>query len=520
MSDNRTLGDELRATAVQLPGATAITDGTVAWTYAELDSAAAGIAKALAECGVRPGDCVVWHGRKTISAVAAVHGILRADAAFVPVDPEGPISRAALIVEQTQPRALVADSVTRRKWESLLPDLRWRILTDEAEPAGELWVAEPGAGSREPVPGLAYVLHTSGSTGRPKGVMHTQASARAFLDWAVAELKLGPEDVLLSSSPLHFDPSTLHLFGAARVGAAVALPPPAAVSFPLKYLEFCRDTGTTIIYAVTSTMAWLARRGRDLLPELRSVRAVVFGGEVMRPVDMNVLLAGVPRARFLNVYGPTESNVCTTYEIPTAQVAADAVIPIGRALPGTEIAVVDEELKPVPTGVSGELLVRGPTLMTGYLDGTAEAFVVTADGRDWYPTGDLVLRNDSGELEFLGRRDGQIKVSGYRVELGEVERHLSALCGVRECAAVAVSGEDAATVIVAFVNTARPSDAKPLHELLREYVPAYMVPERIVTMSTELPKLTNGKVDRQSLADLARLPARDREKDLDEREGA
>ena len=505
-----TLGEDLRATAAQHGDRTAVVDGTTTLRYSELLKTADGIAEALVTGGVRPGDCVVWHGAKNTAAVAVVHGILLALAGYVPVDPDGPIARAQLIVGQCRPRAMVTDTATRAQWAEVGAQWNWRPLNPASAHTADLWLAIPETEPRPPLDDLAYVLHTSGSTGRPKAVVHTQRSAQAFVDWSVSELALTADDVVVNSAPLHFDPSTLHLFGAARVGATVALVPPAAATFPATYLQFCQEVRATVLYAVTSTMAWLTRRGRELMPGLDALRAVVFGGEVMEPADMNILLEAWSHARFLNVYGPTESNVATFYELSSRLVPPGGVIPIGRPLPGTDVVVVDADRLPVPLGETGELLIRGETMMAGYLDrnDTARAFVRTADGREWYATGDRVRENADGELEFIGRRDGQIKSRGFRVELGEIERHLRAVDGVRECVVVATPEPVVSTVITAFVDAA-PDVARALPELLAERVPRYMIPERIVAVHGELPRNANGKADRSRLASLAASPALD-----------
>ncbi|MFD0002874.1 amino acid adenylation domain-containing protein [Streptomyces sp. NPDC127178] len=507
MSPSRSLVDDLRTTAARHGERTAVIDGTGSLSYSRLDAMAEHIAQALREAGVRPGDCVAWHGAKSCTAVAAVHGILRSGAGYVPVDPDGPIARARLIVERSRPGVVVTDTTARDQWHTVAPDLTWRPLPTGSPADAPLWFAIPATAARPPLPDLAYVFHTSGSTGHPKGVVHTHASASAFVDWSVDELRLTEQDVIINSAPLHFDPTTLHLFGAARVGAAVALMPASAAPFPAAYIDFCRQVGGTVWYAVTSTLIWLARRGKDLLPSLGSLRAAVVGGEVLPPGDVNALFAAVPGIRLLNVYGPTESNVCTFHEIRGPQ-PLDAVIPVGRVLPGAEVVVVDEALAPVSSGSTGQLLVRGSMLMEGYLDPeqTARAFVHTADGRRWYATGDLVRENTAGEFEFMGRRDAQIKSRGFRVELGEIERHLHSLDGVHECVVVATPDALFSTVLTAFVSADGVDDVKALPDLLRERLPHYMIPQRIVLATGELPRNSNGKVDRNALSELAARP--------------
>ncbi|MER5362412.1 amino acid adenylation domain-containing protein [Streptomyces sp. NPDC002785] len=507
-ASRRSLADDLRATAARHGERTAVIDGTLTLSYAELDNMAEHIAQTLRDAGVCPGDCVAWHGAKSSLAVAAVHGILRSQAGYVPVDPDGPISRAELIVGRSRPRVLVSDSAARDQWRTVAPSLDWQPLSLGSAVAEPMWYAIPASTPRAPLVDLAYVFHTSGSTGHPKGVTHTHASASAFVDWAVQELGLTEQDVIINSAPLHFDPTTLHLFGAARVGAAVALMPAAAAPFPAAYIDFCRQVGGTVWYAVTSTLVWLTRRGKDLLAHLGSLRVAVVGGEVLQPSDVNTLFSALPGIRLLNVYGPTESNVCTFHEIRGSQ-PSDAVIPIGRVLPGAEITVVDESLEPVGPDCPGQLLVRGSMLMEGYLDTeqTDRAFVRTADGRRWYASGDMVREKPTGELEFIGRQDAQIKSRGFRVELGEIERHLQALNSVHECVAVATPDAVFSNLITAFVSAGSLDDVKPLPDLLRARLPYYMVPQRIVLVAGELPRNANGKVDRKALTELAAQPA-------------
>ncbi|MFF4429725.1 amino acid adenylation domain-containing protein [Streptomyces sp. NPDC001513] len=506
MPSSPSLADDLRTSAARHGLRTAVIDGTGALTYDQLNGMAEGIARTLREAGIRPGDCVAWHGAKTRLAVAAVHGILRSDAGYVPVDPDGPITRARLIVERSRPRFLITDTAARDQWQTVAPDLAWQTLPTGSPQDPPLWYTNL-VSPRKPLPDLAYVFHTSGSTGVPKGVVHTHASASAFVDWAVEELQLTEQDVIINSAPLHFDPTTLHLFGAARVGAAVALMPASAAPFPAAYIDFCRQVGGTVWYAVTSTLVWLARRGKDLLPQLASLRAAVVGGEVLPPSDVNTLFTAVPGIRLLNVYGPTESNVATFHEVHEAQ-SPDVVIPIGRVLPGAQIVVVDDELEPVRPGHTGQLLVRGSMLMKGYLDPqqTIGAFVRTSDGHRWYATGDMVRENPAGELEFVGRRDAQVKSRGFRVELGEIERHVHDLNGIHECAVVATPDALFSTVITAFVSADHMNDARVIPHVLRDRLPHYMIPQRIVLAAGELPRNSNGKIDRKALTELAAQP--------------
>ncbi|MER7674416.1 amino acid adenylation domain-containing protein [Kitasatospora sp. NPDC096128] len=502
------LVEDLRASVAKHADRTAVTDGSLTLTYAELDHVADRVASALRRHGVRTGECVVWHGPKSSVAVAAIHGILRSGAGYVPLDPHAPFSRLELIARRAEPRALVVSAEFRDQWRESDLSLDWHQLPAEQGPEGGIWIAVCGEPARAPVDDLSYVLHTSGSTGMPKGVVHTHASASAFVDWCVSELEMTEHDVVINSAPLHFDPTVLHLFAVARVGAAVALMPEGDAPFPTTYIEFCERVGGTIWYAVTSTLVWLARHGTELLGGLGKLRAAVVGGEALLAGDVNTLFSAVPHIRLLNVYGPTESNVCTFHEIDGPQ-PEDAVIPIGRVLPGAEVIVVDDDLSPVAAGTSGQLLVRGSMMMTGYLDAeqTERSMVRSQDGRTWYATGDYVCENSRGELEFLGRRDTQIKSRGFRVELGEVERHARAFDGVHNCVAVASSDAVFSTAITLFVTAEVPAALTSLRGHLNDRLPHYMVPQRILHLNGELPTLSNGKVDRKQLTEFAGRPA-------------
>ncbi|MEW2274863.1 amino acid adenylation domain-containing protein [Streptomyces griseofuscus] len=504
----RSLVEDLRASVKSHPDRTAVTDGSMTLTYAELDVLADNVAEALRERGIRDGECVVWHGSKSPVAVAVIHGILRAGAGYVPLDPLAPFARTEMVARQTRPTALVVSSAFRKAWQESDLSLTWDELPVARGSEGSVWIAVCDEPARAPIDDLSYVLHTSGSTGTPKGVVHTHASASAFVDWCVQELEMTEHDVVINSAPLHFDPTVLHLFAVARAGATVALMPESVAPFPAAYIDFCAQVGGTIWYAVTSTLMWLVRHGSQLLPQLNGLRAAVVGGEVLQAGDVNALLSAVPHVRLLNVYGPTESNVCTFHEIKGLQ-REDVLIPIGKVLAGAEVMVVDDDHCRTAVGRTGQLLVRGSMMMKGYLDPeqTERRIVRTRDGRAWYATGDYVRENPQGELEFLGRRDTQIKVRGFRVELGEIERQANAFRGVHNCVAVASPDAAFSNAITLFVSGSSHRELGSLHAHLSSRLPRYMLPQRICYLPGELPTLSNGKVDRRQLTELAGRPA-------------
>ncbi|GAA3768380.1 hypothetical protein GCM10022403_000040 [Streptomyces coacervatus] len=502
MAEELLLRDHLRTAADRWGGRRAVIDDAVELTYAQLAAAARDVADQLLSAGVRSGDCVAWHGRKNAAAVTAVHGILEAGAAYVPLDPEAPFARNHRIVANGRPSAVLTDTATRRQWEAAGLGLCWEPLKPFAGTVDELWLAALSGSRPSGHPGVSYVLHTSGSSGSPKGVVHTHRSAAAFVCWAAEELALTEADVLVNTAPLHFDLSTLDLFGAAFTGAAVAVMSREDSRFPASYADFVARVGGSVWYTVPSALSRLVQRGDSLLRTFTSLRIAALAGEVLRPDDVGKLMDAHPAARVFNLYGPTETNVCTYHEIVERPPAHQA-IPIGRPLPGVEITVVDDRLQPVGEGRTGELLVRGSTLMTGYWKGSAEKllpFVTTPDGKEWYATGDQVRSGSGGCLDYLGRNDTQIKSRGYRIELVEIDHALGSLPAVAECAVVAIPDGAAGRRILAFaVSEDGGTDEAGLRMALRRLLPGYMVPDRIFVTGRPLPRLTNGKVDRIAL---------------------
>jgi amino acid adenylation domain-containing protein len=330
--------------------------------------------------------------------------------------------------------------------------------------------------------------------------MHSHSSALAFVEWAAAEIGVGPEDRLSSHAPFHFDLSTFDLFAAAAASAAVVLVPREASVFPRELARFIREAGITVWYSVPSALSMLATRGGLAEEGLDELRAVLFAGEVFPTKYLRQLMELVPRARFYNLYGPTETNVCTWYEVPRGERTGPDPIPIGRPIPGDDVRVVDEDGGSVPAGATGELLVHGATVMLGYWgDPERTALVLeTAGGERIYRTGDLVSEASDGNLMFVGRRDAQVKSRGYRIELGEIENALHAHDQVAECAVVAIPDELVTNRLKAFVVPREGLAAPEIMHWCRERLPPQMVPDE-VELCTELPRSSTGKIDRRHL---------------------
>jgi amino acid adenylation domain-containing protein len=490
-------------------------------TYDRLDVAANGVAAALIDAGVRPGDRVGIHLPKSVEMVAAVYGAMKAGAVYVPLDPKAPAPRLATIGRDCSISALVS---TPARASTLLSALeghtpRLTLLVDDGSPVpptgpGVLRYAEATADSHASDPGihivdadLAYILYTSGSTGTPKGVMLSHRHALNFVRWCASAIGVGPDDRLSNHAPLHFDLSVFDLYLAAIGGAAVVPVPDELAYFGTELVRFVEEQGITVWYSVPSALMLMARTlPRDGLAS--SLRAVVFAGEVYPTPELRHLRSLLPKAELWNLYGPTETNVCTYHRV--RDLPDDHVpIPIGRACGNTEVFALREDGRPADVGDEGELYVRGAAVMAGYWgrpDQSAEVLVADPlrPGRrePVYRTGDLVRLRPDGEYDFLGRRDHQIKSRGYRIELGDVEAALGADPSLLESATVGVPHPDWGTAIVAWVV---PRDGVDVTEarvkrFVAEVLPRYMVPSRVEVVDV-LPRTSTGKVDRQRLLD-------------------
>ena len=502
------LTDLLRSAVERFPDRPAVLEGDRSCTYAELDDRARRIAAALREWGVGPGDRVGLHLDKSIEAVAAIYGILHAGAAYVPVDPAGPLMRSAAILGNADVACIVLDQARLSSWTgSDAPELPTRrLLVVDAE----LAPAEPMAPVRSAIShDLAYILYTSGSTGVPKGVMLTHRNALAFVVWAAEHYGLTEADVVSSVAPFHFDLSTFDLYSACAAGAAVALVSREQSTFPVALRRALETMGVTTCYAVPSLLTMLSLRGgldADALPALRQI---LFAGEVFPTRHLRTLMKQLPHVSLHNLYGPTETNVCTYYDLGYTPPVGDDPIPIGKAIDDVELVVVDESGQPVASGEVGELLVRGATVMQGYYgdEERTRRSLVPHPARPevadlCYRTGDLVRANSDGDLEFLGRRDNQTKSRGYRIELGEVEAALYAHPQVVEAVVAAVPDQLVGNRLMAVVVTSG-LDVAGLTAHCRDRLPHYMLPDDVLLVP-ELPKTSTGKVDRQAIAGMCR----------------
>ncbi|MDG3006015.1 amino acid adenylation domain-containing protein [Paludisphaera mucosa] len=492
-------------------------------TYADLDRAADRVAARLARWGIDRGDRVGLWLPKSLEAVAAIHGILRAGGVYVPVDPTGPAGRAEGIFTDSGARAVVVAAklapALRQAWEGRESAPRLIVVADDAAsdalaPEDADWSEVLADDAPSPLPpsreadDLAYILFTSGSTGKPKGVMLSHANAFTFLEWC--RDALGPwsdDDRYSSHAPFHFDLSIFDLYVACLNAGTLVLIGETLAKEPAALGDYIQDKRISVWYSAPSILAMMTELGRLDRPGYTPPRVVLFAGEVFPIAPLRKLRTLWPDADLWNLYGPTETNVCTALEIP--RVIGDeqaGPFPIGFACPPLIGRVVDEEGRTLAAGALGELVIAGPGVMRGYFgrdDLTEAAFFTADDGVKWYRTGDLVIDDGAGCYHFHGRRDRMVKKRGYRIELGEIESALYRHEGVDRAAVIAES-DDAGVSIAAFVAL-KPEGRKSLIAMKRHcsiHLPNYMIPDRI-TFLDRLPATSTDKVDYQKLKALA-----------------
>ncbi len=472
----------LDAAATTPAGAAVLANGE-AWTYAELDCNSERVASELRARGVGRGARVgVWLD-KSPWALAAMQGVLRAGAAYVPIDPMSPPARARLIIDDCD-MACVITTETRAATASIPLASRIDVaLLPSVRPDG---LAPETTGGDD----LAYILYTSGSTGTPKGVCISHTNALAFIEWAHTTLEATPKDRFANHAPFHFDISVLDIYVAFAAAATVALIPESAAYIPSKLVEFVDEVRPTIWYSVPSALRLMMRSGAFAEPDSVPMRAICFAGEVFPLADLQELQRRCPGARLLNLYGPTETNVCTYFEVSEDLETRTSPLPIGRACSGDRAWVRRADGREGSAGDEGELWVSGPTVMRGYWNRTAQ------EGP--YATGDIVRVLDDGGFAYLGRRDDMSKVRGYRVELGEIEAAIASYETVRDVAVCVVGDGIDARIVAALSCDGTPPSLLKLKAHCAQRVPRYMLPDRVV-LRDALPRNRNGKVDRKRL---------------------
>lgn len=487
-------------------------------TYEQFDRLSDRLRDRLSASGVGVGDRVGVYLHKSIDSLVALFGVLKCGAAYVPVDVSAPASRNAYIHADCSVKAVVLESAVTESYMRELQQLGSSapvLITLQRVGGGAgLAAALDQLDTESPVPAsttrsvppsaLAYILYTSGSTGRPKGVMLSHGNATSFVEWCARYFEPAAADVFSSHAPFHFDLSILDIYVPIKYGARVVLIGEAAGRDARALANIIERQSISFWYSAPSILSLLAQYPALGEHDLLSLRAVLFAGEVFPVAKLRALKRSVPKPRFFNLYGPTETNVCTCYEIP-AEIPDDRAdaYPIGTVCDHLEGMVVDEAGNGVSPGLEGELCIAGSNVMEAYWglpERTRDAFV-SAGGKRWYKTGDIVVGDADSVYRYVGRRDRMVKKRGYRVELGEIEACLHRHDGIREAAVVALPSEDLGVRIVAHLVTSDYGNRLSLIALksfCALHIPTYMIPDQFRFHSV-LPKTSTDKLDYQTL---------------------
>ncbi len=499
------------------PAREAVTDGLNSLTYSHLARRSNQLARCLIHNGVSRGGHVILFMNRSAQYVAAIMGVLKADAVYVPLEARTPLHRLNQIVRDCRPQALICDAHTVQtilETQRSVNPVPVTVSLDSVD-APQPIVAAERIDSFDPGPlryendddDLASVIYTSGSTGNPKGVMITHRNIDAYIDWAIERIGISQDDRLLSTAPFHFDMSLFDLYAGLRAGATICIATGPSLLFPSKLIDFAEAQRVTIWKGISSLLMYLARSNAISSHRLAALKTILFSGESLHAKYLIEWMNTFPEKTFYNAYGPTEATgISMYYRVHQKPASPEERIPIGRPCENTEVFLVDECNRPVSKGDIGELCIKGICLTKGYLNDPTKTNQVFIDnpmnpgkGERVYKTGDLARLRPDGNYEFFGRKDDQIKFLGYRIELSDIERALISIDGVRDAGVILAESATAdLEELVAYTESDNHLSPALILRQLKTLLPHYMIPRHLYSIE-KLPRSSRGKVDRRAL---------------------
>lgn len=469
-------------------------DGTTI-DYNELNRRSDRIADMLRESGLQQGQRVAIYGYKRIGFVEAIFGILKAGGAYIPLPSDSPPERNAFIIDNCQVDLLIAEDHFADSLRALPePGLQALIELD-----GDWKIHRVKRQFRsEAAPGLAYILYTSGSTGKPKGVTFTHQNALSFVDWCSDVFQPDETKVFSSHASFHFDLSILDLYLCIKHGAHLVIFDEKTGKNPMALAHAIQEFKITNWYSTPTILKLMLQYGKLDRYDCSSLETVLFAGEVFHGRYLRELKNAWPKPLYYNLYGPTETNVCTWFRIPDqVPEEREAPYPIGKVcehLQGLLLPTSDRQ---------GELCIAGPAVTSGYWqlpERNASAWHTDEKGKAWYKTGDIVELDDAGDYVFIDRVDRMVKRRGFRIELGEVEAAVHRHPEVNDAAVIAYLDENKDTLIKAYLQAAEGSELNQiaLKTFCSKELPMYMIPDAFELME-RIPKTGTDKTDYQQL---------------------
>jgi amino acid adenylation domain-containing protein len=496
LAESHCIHELFEAQAARTPDAVAVEFESACITYGDLDARANRLAHMLVKRGVRPGHLVAVCMDRCVEMVVSLYAVLKAGAAYAPLDPSHPGERLRFLLEDLAAPVVLVTSATESRVAGA------QVVRVDRDIDGELPVSKPDVRHRDAH--IAYVIYTSGSTGTPKGVMNSHAGLRNRLLWMQGRYQLGPDDSVLQKTPYTFDVSVWEFFWPLMFGARLVVAQPDGHKDPEYLVNVMRTRGVTTVHFVPSMLGVFLERA-DVAST--SLRRVICSGEALPRAMQDTFFERLARCELHNLYGPTEASIDVSYwQCRSDDSHAD--VPIGRPIWNTQLHVLDKHDNPCPIGVAGELCIGGVGLARGYWrrpELTAERFVPDPfsplPGARMYRTGDLARWLPDGALGYLGRIDHQVKLRGFRIELGEIEQVMLQHASVREAAVLVREDVPGDKRLVAYVVPRASRDSWSADELrddLRARLPEYMIPSAFVVLE-QLPVTVNGKLDRAAL---------------------
>lgn len=488
------------------PQKVAIIDGGQKFTFEQLFSYGERIAAHILERdAIRIGPVAVFLPKCAYTVLSDL-GVLYSGCFYTNLDAKMPVERLKKLIENLSPILFITNRELRSALVSLGIDPTKILCVEEAIERNVAGMADMMRERRRRVIDTdpVCIINTSGSTGVPKSVVMHHRSIIDFIDWVLERFEFNPDEVIGSLSPFYFDIYTLELFVSLARGSAIDIIPEQMAAFPARLVQYLADKGVSFIFWVPTIMVNIANLDLLKSANLSKLRKVFFAGEVFSTKHLNYWRRQIPHALFVNLYGPIEITVDCTYFVLDREFKDDEAIPIGYPCRNTDILILNEQNRLSAGSEAGELCVRGSSLALGYWNNpeqTAKAFTVNPLNPHYpetiYRTGDLVCRNDRGEIMFLGRKDYQIKHLGYRIELAEIETAVLALGDIQNACVLYYHAKKEITLFFESSVKLSPGD---IRQRLTDRLPKYMLPTVFIQLET-MPRNPNGKIDRQHLTE-------------------